>query len=756
MSGVTTKIREKLNFHDEELWKKFSSRRLKLIESNKLYYKKASDQDEEVKKIALILSSEFSLNHDHIDDVDKLVRAAIQSIRRNRKRSCKNSKNDENSSFIVINEFEKKRKRSSASLNDSNSSTAVSSKCSSPSSATTACNTPSYSSLTSYSLTKPVMTSTNRKEEHFLNDILNIENNNNNTTTNNKNNKSNTPSPRHSASALASPALKSEFEFTYSKKQKFTNNDLSKMAIHNFVQPKTKLFSSITGGLTTNARQPYMGCSFFSSASSLKTNKYLLQYSTASSASVNSANNNLDSSVSATTSFNGNSINNNILSTPSRNNSTTSLLLPPPCCTPTSFTSKRQLLNYFEKLKTCYLSSNFNKQSPIYLLGKTSLPNFINYLLVQMYPAKSNSNTTADNNTSIEYLRLKLNSMDVLLNFLKKLDPGNPDIKAMKNEISIDTLYYLIGSCLIDFKFHEIMELVCDIFMEIVIVDFPMIKGYRIFQIGQKRGGLTTDKKTVELRFKDQSLKFFYNLNNSYPTIVEIMTNCKKAFMINENKNLTLKYNNRIISQDFDLEKIFNNDEFYLVFEINFVVNDSNFINLIDTIEKIENKTNKDNGVKTPLIAPNSNNDQLPSPSAGFRLSSSNNNHPHGQHTLQKSYSLASNSNKFSPSRHSSISPNNSMKTSPIAAASVSNGNGVGSMDNSYDRRKSSSTGSFLLDNPYQISSVQSYDRSTNNSRSNSIIGIPAQQKSSISSLLNNEHAAVGAKLIPAKFERLL
>ncbi|GME85106.1 unnamed protein product [Ambrosiozyma monospora] len=88
-SGATGRIREKLHFDDEILWKKFSSRRLQLVESLSLSSKKASEQDHEISICARTLMSEFNFDESKLAEFDKLVRLAIQSVRRNKKRSEK-------------------------------------------------------------------------------------------------------------------------------------------------------------------------------------------------------------------------------------------------------------------------------------------------------------------------------------------------------------------------------------------------------------------------------------------------------------------------------------------------------------------------------------------------------------------------------------------------------------------------------------------------------------------------------------------
>lgn len=98
-SGTTHRIREQLNFSDDKRWKQFSSRRLELIDKFKLSERKASEQDENIRQIANILRTEFGYPTATTSEFEKLVTAAVQSVRRNRKRSTKTrSKRSEASS----------------------------------------------------------------------------------------------------------------------------------------------------------------------------------------------------------------------------------------------------------------------------------------------------------------------------------------------------------------------------------------------------------------------------------------------------------------------------------------------------------------------------------------------------------------------------------------------------------------------------------------------------------------------------------
>lgn len=88
-SGTTRRIREQLRFHDDLQWKRFSSRRLELIDRFGLSHHKASEQDASVRSIADTLRHEFGYPVTCLSEFEKLVTAAIQSVRRNRKRSRK-------------------------------------------------------------------------------------------------------------------------------------------------------------------------------------------------------------------------------------------------------------------------------------------------------------------------------------------------------------------------------------------------------------------------------------------------------------------------------------------------------------------------------------------------------------------------------------------------------------------------------------------------------------------------------------------
>ncbi|CCF59960.1 hypothetical protein KAFR_0I01790 [Kazachstania africana CBS 2517] len=88
-SGTTNKIREQLGFRDDIIWRRFSNRRLELIDKFNLSHFKASEQDQNIRRIAAMLREEFGYPESTSNEFEKLVTAAVQSVRRNRKRAMR-------------------------------------------------------------------------------------------------------------------------------------------------------------------------------------------------------------------------------------------------------------------------------------------------------------------------------------------------------------------------------------------------------------------------------------------------------------------------------------------------------------------------------------------------------------------------------------------------------------------------------------------------------------------------------------------
>lgn len=100
--SISTKtIRKELNFGNDEIWKRFSTRRYQLIETFKLGEEKASDQNESISQVANILRTEFHYPLSRTIYFEKLVIAGIQCTRRNKQRSLKRQNGKVSKSDIV-------------------------------------------------------------------------------------------------------------------------------------------------------------------------------------------------------------------------------------------------------------------------------------------------------------------------------------------------------------------------------------------------------------------------------------------------------------------------------------------------------------------------------------------------------------------------------------------------------------------------------------------------------------------------------
>lgn len=85
----TAQLRARLNFRDDQEWKRFSTRRLELINALRLDEKKPSKQEASVRAVATQLASEFGFPNSAHTDFERLVCLGIQSVRRNRRRPTK-------------------------------------------------------------------------------------------------------------------------------------------------------------------------------------------------------------------------------------------------------------------------------------------------------------------------------------------------------------------------------------------------------------------------------------------------------------------------------------------------------------------------------------------------------------------------------------------------------------------------------------------------------------------------------------------
>ncbi|KAK6453878.1 transcription factor Vhr1-domain-containing protein [Scheffersomyces xylosifermentans] len=494
--GVTHAIRVKLNFLDERLWKRFSARRLELIDTLDLSSRKASEQDAEIKKVAEALRIEFNYTTDYEQDFDKLVRAAVQSVRRNRKRSSKSKRHNNEDN-----------KRSKSHHDHSELATTIS----------PADMTNGFSTI--HSSNPPDIHKAYQDEENDLSD--------------------NGPQRSKFLSEIArlnSDSNDDIYDLNYPRTKTFSSNDKAKVAIDSMITPR------IGSSSPAHIPNPSLGmtANHTSSASTHTTKLPPIM------------NLNIESHR-------------------------------PPV---DASSSKGIIINHIERSKSC--SESVSKKSEnLQVLGKSIIAASIAYVF-----EKSFENV---NDTSVEYLRNKLNTESYLSRFFRDLDPNVTN--SISDEIAVISLYTLLGGCVKDFGFDAIVMPLCEIIYVSILQDYPLIaKNSNPFRStdylkpteysnslnslaavasdismqergeNMKKSDQVQYRKQVFLRFLSKVLEFSYLTKNlAPPRFIELIENARVAFKLNNPQDNIIGLrdikNGNIIQTDFDLERIFRTQE---------------------------------------------------------------------------------------------------------------------------------------------------------------------------------------------------
>lgn len=402
--GVTNSIRAKLNFLDERLWKRFSARRLELIDTLDLSSKKASEQDAEIRKVAEALRVEFNYNPDYESDFDKLVRAAVQSVRRNRKRSSKSKRNH--------NEEGTKRPRIIDSVvipptydnpDIINSYSGLPNTTSPPDSL--GLQRPNYHETeTEYSDPNDSHNTHNGKTK-FLSEI----------------------------SRLNSDSNDDIYDLSYPRAKNFTANDKARATIDSMIRPRigNPVSSEVKSVVSVSATVAYNGHS----------NKY--------SGTVSGANSSISNPISSHT---------------TRLPPITDLQIDSRLPHMDVTAAKGIIINHIERSKSC--SESISKKSEnLQALGQSVMSASIAYVFEKSFEAV--------NDTSVEYLRSKLNSETFLSRFFRELDPNVTT--SITDEIAVISLYTLLGGCVKDFGFDTILVPLCEIIYVSILQQYPLI-----------------------------------------------------------------------------------------------------------------------------------------------------------------------------------------------------------------------------------------------------------------------------------------
>lgn len=468
--GVTNSIRNKLGFTDERLWKQFLARRLELIDSFDLSSKKASEQEQEIKKTAEILRHEFRYDEQYCDDFDSLVRAAVQSVRRNRKRSTKTGFRNKKRRPIVIG------------------------------SELLGLETPEH---------KPLHAQGGR----FLLEISN----------------------------LNADAHDFVYDMSYSTLRVMTNQDRSRAAIDSIIKPP--LFEK--KGILLNVTLPDI-LSVALGSQQAENEKELAVV-------------------------------------------------------------RQSLLQMMKRSRLCLAVASLQKGTFFKTLGQSAIQSVSALMLDHSFLGL--------NQTSTEYLQERIGNIEFLANFYRSLEPDCQILSSLDNTTAVTTLETLIGCCIKDFGYNAVLYPVGEAFYRSILLEYPLVllssvpfrklnafestpmekptlsdmpprfpaslsnlaaiatelrsqgsevEAYNGSTNSEKENDVPAEKKKVKLTFLSQSLNFFYPVKNSAPPRYnELLDNAKQAFKLNENQVYGLRNpsSGAQVNSDFDLEKIFDNDQ---------------------------------------------------------------------------------------------------------------------------------------------------------------------------------------------------
>ena len=423
--GTTSLIRKKLKFDDVILWKRFSARRLQLVEQLSLGSKKASEQNSSIKICAVTLLKEFNYPDSYLPDFDKLVRLAIQSVRRNRKRSEKRSS----------------RKRSRNNSNHSSSGEGKSGRGHGKEFSCSSSNSNSmgeeddedeetdneYDEYDRTTASVEASMDNNNTSPTFMNDIVNTGDSN----------------TQHVASNEA---------YTYRNSESHSGNEQdesnSKLAINTLIS--NELNPSTSSNVLNNSRSN----TFLPSIRQIDFN----------------GNGGFSSDNGNSKGINGkNSTNSNIY-----NSIPTKDFLGDSKYT----ASKNYILSYIKKSKTCFTLSDstnggltgFGSFENIEILGNSCILASISMTFERWFDKLSPASSS--------YIRIKLNSDKTLSKLFRSLNNGddeNDEVSRLSDYVATQCFKKLIGGCVKDFGFNTIMYPLCDIFHVILNVDYPLV-----------------------------------------------------------------------------------------------------------------------------------------------------------------------------------------------------------------------------------------------------------------------------------------
>lgn len=446
--GATSVIRKKLKFTNETLWKQFSSRRLQLVESLSLSSKKASEQDEEIKLCAKTLMEEFNFPVSTLSEFDKLVRLAIQSVRRNKKRSEKRLA----SKLETLTSDEEQMNLSGFNNNITSNST--------------------------------------------NNNINNVTNSTNNSVTSDSNNNTNI-SQNNGNDNMVHIAKKIKLDIPTSNIQGVSSkNNINKSTLSSFdsIHNLTNIMESDKDHLLN-----------LNTETDNTTSDFTINQSNNSPPSTNSINfkqsiNNKSTLENQESRSAVNSLIEPIIQDVDRLPSLKKLE------DNSEFNKYSQkILHLIKSSKSCYdfsknSGSEFNRAQNYNLLeefGSNCITSAILYTLEKWF-----DHLLPD---SSSYIKLRLKSDLTLGLIIKNLDKSSIEVNTLSNYVASQLFKKLIGGCVKDYGFDETLNPLCDIFHNIILKDYPIITKRQIISSNNSSDNKSSSGIDTSNFFKDSS-----------------------------------------------------------------------------------------------------------------------------------------------------------------------------------------------------------------------------------------------------------
>ncbi|SCU85988.1 LADA_0D11408g1_1 [Lachancea dasiensis] len=522
-SGTTRKIREQLNFTDERRWKQFSSRRLELIERFRLSERKASEQDQNVSQIATILRTEFGYPLSSYSEFEKLVTAAVQSVRRNRKRSSKNK---------PVLESTTNSPASSPNVSNGPQSTEA---------------IPEQYHVKSLSSSNSPLPQENFSQPQQQRQLQT---------------RPQSQLLRHSTQSL----------FTHSLPGSHDNglvNGPHQPPVLPAIHPKPQCIPSIPS--RTTSLPPVMASQSHHYDELTKT---IIADLVHNRVSLHEQSRHDDFSPNLTdfalSSNDGNLLNlafqspatgrlSNTVACPKSKSPIESDKIP--------FFLRKKILLHVQRSRTCLELSSAQGSLEIYsnlaILGQSAIRASIGFVMERFFSNLSSS--------SVDYITSKMSSTSELAAVAVKIFKPATErhFEQMPHEAQLKLLGLIMGAIIKDFGFDPCIYPLSEIMHDVILKQYPLASQPN--RDGERAAIMSTLSmipasankdiyRKVLLKFKDKEQSFtFHLLSNGPPSIAEILDNCRQLFQIvSQTKSLHLFHNGSVVKDDAELAKIFN------------------------------------------------------------------------------------------------------------------------------------------------------------------------------------------------------